>query len=122
MARAAVDAIAYQVADVFYAMQEDAGIALEALRTDGGATQNDALMQFQADLLQVPTVRSACHDLSALGTAWLGGLTLGWWKSVSDLAPLPRGSETFAPRESLASRYAGWKHAVAQTRLEDLPA
>jgi len=118
MARAAVDAIAYQVADVFHAMRDAAGINLPALHTDGGATRNSALMQFQADLLQVPVHRSSCEDLSALGAAWLGGLTIGWWHSVSDLASLPQESTTFLPATQLASHYEGWKHAVQQTRLK----
>jgi glycerol kinase len=118
MARAAIDAIAYQVADVFHAMRDAAGINLPALRTDGGATRNSALMQFQADLLQVPVHRSSCEDLSALGAAWLGGLTLGWWHSAADLTSLPQQSTTFRPGTSLASDYEGWKHAVRQARLK----
>jgi len=118
MARAAVDAIAYQVADVFHAMRSAAGVDLPALHTDGGATRNSALMQFQADLLQVPVHRSSCEDLSALGAAWLGGLTIGWWHSVSDLGSLPQESTTFLPATQLASHYEGWKHAVQQTRLK----
>ncbi|WP_263419207.1 FGGY family carbohydrate kinase [Terriglobus albidus] len=118
MARAAVDAIAYQVADVFHAMRDAAGVELPTLHTDGGATRNGALMQFQADLLQVPVHRSSCEDLSALGAAWLGGLTLGWWHSVADLASLPQESVTFLPGTSLASHYDGWKLAVQQARLK----
>lgn len=118
MARAAIDAIAYQVADVFHAMRGAAGVNLPSLHTDGGATRNATLMQFQADLLQVPIHRSSCEDLSALGAAWLGGLTLGWWHSTADLASLPQQSTTFLPGTSLASDYEGWKHAVRQTRLK----
>ncbi|NUQ29146.1 MAG: glycerol kinase [Acidobacteriaceae bacterium] len=118
MARAAVDAIAYQVADVFHAMRSAAGVDLPALHTDGGATRNSALMQFQADLLQVPVHRSSCEDLSALGAAWLGGLTLGWWHSVANLASLPQESTTFVPGTSLESDYEGWKLAVRQARLK----
>ena len=118
MARAAVDAIAYQVADVFHAMRDAAGVNLPALHTDGGATRNNALMQFQADLLQVPVHRSGCEDLSALGAAWLGGLTLSWWHSVDDLASLPLESTTFLPAAQLASHYEGWKLAVQQARLK----
>ncbi len=118
MARAAVDAIAYQVADVFHTMRDAAGINLPALHTDGGATRNAALMQFQADLLQVPVHRSSCEDLSALGAAWLGGLTLGGWHSVADLASLPQKPTTFVPGTSLESDYEGWKLAVRQARLK----
>lgn len=116
MARAAVEAIAYQIADVFYAMQESLAMPLPQLHTDGGATRNDHLMQFQADLLQVPVQRSACEDLSALGAAWLGGITLGWWKAIDDLCGLPQQQTLFTPRRSLDSKYNGWKQAVDRAR------
>lgn len=116
MARASVEAIAYQVADVFHAMQQVAGLPLLTLHTDGGATRNDMLMQFQADLLEVTVQRSACEDLSALGAAWLGGLTLGWWKAIDELAALPQGQTSFSPRQSLSEKYNGWKQAITRTR------
>lgn len=116
MARAAVEAIAYQIADVFHAMQESLAMPLSQLHTDGGATRNDRLMQFQADLLQVPVQRSACEDLSALGAAWLGGITLGWWKSIDDLCSLPQQQTLFTPVCSLDSEYNGWKQAVDRAR------
>jgi glycerol kinase len=115
MARAAVDAIAFQVADVFHAMETAAGMQLPALHADGGATRNAALMQFQSDLLQVPVYRSACEDLSALGAAWLGGLALGWWKQISDLETLPQEAMAFKPGKTRDAHYAGWRHALMQT-------
>jgi glycerol kinase len=118
-ARAAVDAIAFQVADVFHAMKAACGIPLPKLNTDGGAARNAELMQFQADLLQLPVYRSACEDLSALGTAWLGGLALGWWKDLSELEALPQEATVFTPGAPLDAQYAAWKHAVAQTRLKE---
>ncbi len=118
MARAAVESIAFQVADVFYAMQDAAGVPLPALYVDGGATRNASLMQFQADLLQLPVRRSACEDMSALGAAWLGGLALRWWKQIDDLQSLPQETQVFTPQASPASRYQRWQHAVKQARLQ----
>ena len=118
MARAALEAIAFQVADVFAAMREAAEIELPALHTDGGAARNNELMQLQSNLLQVPVHRSACEDLSALGAAWLGGLTLGWWSQFPDLESLPQAATSFSPAKPLDDLYEGWKHAVAQARLK----
>src|SRR5580704_14822016 len=89
LARAATEAIVFQIRDVFEAMESAAKIPLPNLRADGGATRNDVLMQLQADLLGRPVVRSACEDLSALGASWLGGLALGWWGSTAEFASLP---------------------------------
>jgi glycerol kinase len=120
LARAAIDAIAYQVADVFFAMEKVAGIPLPQLHTDGGATCNMELMQFQADLLGRPVLRSSNEELSALGAAWLGGLALGWWPSLADLAALAHPAETFEPKLASAEReclYRGWQQAVRRARL-----
>jgi glycerol kinase len=118
LARAAVEAIAFQVRDVFDAMEREAGVALPALRADGGATRNDALMQFQADVLGQPVLRAATEDLSALGAAKLAGVALGWWPS---LEALPCATTSFEPRmcESVReARCAQWQHAVAQARMK----
>jgi glycerol kinase len=120
LARAAIDAIAYQVADVFFAMEAAESIELQALSADGGATRNDGLMQLQADLLSRPVHRSANEELSAIGAAMLGGLTLGWWTSFDDLAALPRATQTFEPRLAPKARdllYESWQHAVRRARL-----
>ena len=122
MARAAVDAIAYQIRDVFDAMASGAGCELPELHADGGATRNDALMQFQADVLGRPVVRSGCEDLSALGTAWFGGLALGWWRSTDELARLPQETMEFFPQMKQAERQrlcAGWQAAVERARLKE---
>ena len=122
LARAAMESIAYQVADVFFTMRSAAGIDLPALRTDGGATRNDTLMQFQADLLGVPVHRSANEELSALGAAYLAGLTLGWWPSLEAITALPRETHTFAPlmREpERSARYASWRNAVRRVTLRE---
>jgi glycerol kinase len=122
MARAAVEAIAFQVRDVFDAMADGAGCVLPALHADGGATRNDRLMQFQADVLGRPVMRSACEDLSAVGAAWFAGLALGWWKSTKELERLPRETKSFLPSMQAPERnrlYAGWQTAVKRARLHE---
>jgi glycerol kinase len=118
IARASVESIAYQIRDVFEAMCEDAGTA-SALLADGGAAGNDALMQFQADVLGVPVIRSEAIDVSALGAAWLAGLAVGLWRDVGELSRLPRVSSRFEPLMRAERRerlYSGWREAVARTR------
>ena len=120
MAHAAVEAIAFQVADVLAAMEAAAGAQLPALLADGGATRNDALMQMQANILDRPVHRSAQEDLSARGAAMLGGLALGWWKSLDDLAALPNTTDAFQPRMSARERHQrlqAWRLAVRRVRL-----
>ncbi len=122
LARAAMDSIAYQVADVFLAMEQVAGVPLPELHADGGATRNTELMQFQADLLGRSVHRSSNEELSALGAAWLGGLALGWWNSLADIEALPRNTESFEPKLAPADRdclYRGWRHALRRTRLRE---
>jgi glycerol kinase len=120
LARAAVDAIAYQVADVFNTMTEAAGMDLPALLADGGATRNTSLMQFQADILGKPVMRSANEELSAIGAAWMAGLALRWWTSLIELAELPLAVDLFTPTMGEAKRqrlYSGWKIALRHARL-----
>jgi glycerol kinase len=120
LARAAVDAIAFQVADVLEAMETAAHVKLPVLLADGGATRNDALMQMQADVLGRPVHRSTQEDLSARGAALLGGLTLGWWRSLDELAALPRSVRSFEPNSSQADRErlrGAWRLAVERARL-----
>jgi len=85
IARAAVESIAYQVADLMGAMQADSGIELTKLRVDGGATANETLLQFQADILGIPVVRSRITETTALGAAYLAGLAIGFWQSKGEL-------------------------------------
>jgi glycerol kinase len=118
LARAGVESIAYQIRDVFDAMCEDAG-APSALLADGGASRNDALLQFQADILGVPVVRPVSADLSALGAAWLAGLSVGIWRDLDALSALPRPATRFEPRMSEKRRdrlYGGWREAVSRAR------
>jgi glycerol kinase len=120
LARAAIEAIAFQVADVFFAMEESSGIVLPALHADGGATRNRTLMQFQADILGRPVLLPAHEELSALGASRLAGLALGWWRDLSEIAKMPRTAERFSPAMKPGlrdARYADWKLAVNRARL-----
>ncbi|MEE8105957.1 MAG: glycerol kinase GlpK [Planctomycetota bacterium] len=115
VARAALDAIAFQVADVMDAMREDSGIDLAALRVDGGAAVNDLLLQIQADLLGVPVVRPAVNETTALGAAYLAGLAVGYWKDRDAIAAngsTERRFEPVLPADQAASRRARWRDAV----------
>jgi glycerol kinase len=97
LARAALEGIAYQVADLLDAMAADAGIPLKELRVDGGAATNNTLMQFQADLLGVPVVRPAITETTALGAAYLAGLAVGFWPSVDAITGQWRVDRRFEP-------------------------
>jgi len=100
-------------------MEAASGAEFAQLRADGGATRNNMLMQFQADILGRPVVRSKNEELSALGAAWLGGLALGWWKSPADLEAVAGEGECFMPSiaaERRRSDYAGWTESVARVR------
>ena len=118
LAKATVDSIAYQVRDVFEALRQD-GAPLRELMADGGASRNDCLMQFQADILGCPVVRSSSSDLSAIGAAWLAGLAVGFWSSHEELAALPHPADRFDPAMPAALRedlIAGWQNALAKAR------
>jgi glycerol kinase len=119
IARAALEAIAFQSAEVLFAMQRDAGQALIELRVDGGATANDLLMQFQADLLGVPVVRPEVTETTALGAAYLAGLGVGFWRSPAEVTANWRAERRFDPamsRDEAASRLARWSQAVSRSR------
>jgi glycerol kinase len=119
IARAALEAIAFQSAEVLFAMQRDAGQALIELRVDGGATANDLLMQFQADLLGVPVVRPEVTETTALGAAYLAGLGVGFWRSSAEVTANWRAERRFDPamsRDEAASRLARWSQAVSRSR------
>jgi glycerol kinase len=118
VARAVVESVAYQVRDVFDAMEESSRTELVELLTDGGASRNNALMQFQADVLGRVVKRNTAEDLSALGAAYAAGLALGVWANTDELAGLARGFDRFEPSCTAAERdamYSGWKQAVART-------
>ncbi|MGB6431789.1 MAG: glycerol kinase GlpK [Candidatus Acidiferrales bacterium] len=119
LAKAAVEAVAFQVRDVFDAMERAAGSSLPMLHADGGATHNDQLMQFQADVLGRPVMRSICPELSALGAAWFAGIALGTWGSLEALEKLKFDAQVFEPRISeieREQRYGGWKLSVERAR------
>ncbi|HKW81760.1 MAG TPA: glycerol kinase GlpK [Casimicrobiaceae bacterium] len=119
IARAALESIAYQSAEVLRAMQADAGLTLAELRVDGGATANDLLMQFQADLLGVPVVRPKVQETTALGAAYLAGLAVGYWKGDDDIRANWRIDRRFEPamsRDRAAELTAGWDKAVARAK------
>lgn len=119
VARAALESIALQSADVFGAMSRDAGLALRELRVDGGASRNDLLMQMQADFLGVPVVRPAVTETTALGAAYLAGLAVGFWSGADELAAQWQVDRRFEPRLGDAARVAKlqrWREAVARAR------
>jgi glycerol kinase len=121
VARAVLESIAYQVRDVFDAMQQDAGIALRSLLADGGAARNDQLMQFQADILACPVLRNASPDVSALGAGFLAGLATGIWSDLNQIAALPREFDRFEPKMAESRRaelYSGWQVAIARARFQ----
>lgn len=122
LARAALEAVAYQVRDVFDCIQAEAPTRLEVLLADGGASHNPQLMQFQADLMGLPVIRNATMDASALGVAYFAGLAIGWWQSLADIKQLPRVQTIFEPRNTAFDRetlYAGWQAAVARALLQE---
>jgi glycerol kinase len=119
LARAALESIAYQTADVLRAMESDSGLRLTGLRVDGGATRNDALMQFQADILGVPVVRPSVQETTALGAAYLAGLGVGFWKSPAELDTQWQAERVFEPamEHSRAEELlAGWRRAVERAK------
>jgi glycerol kinase len=118
-ARAALEAIAFQVADVAFAIEAALGAQIAELRADGGATRNGVLMRFQADILGHPVVRSKNEELSAIGAAWLAGLALGWWSSPAEITSMASAGERFVSTMSTLTRralYTGWKEAVSRVR------
>jgi glycerol kinase len=119
IARAALESIAYQVADLLDAMAADAGIPLTELRVDGGAASNNMLMQFQADLLGVPVVRPAVTETTALGAAYLAGIAVGFWKSVDDVSGQWKVDRTFEPampRAAAAALRERWTAALERSK------
>jgi glycerol kinase len=117
--RATLESIAYQTRDVVGAMQADSGLTLQALRVDGGATSNDFLMQFQADILGVPVQRPAVTETTALGAAYLAGLAVGYWQSQDEIAAQWALEKTFEPTMSTDQRellYHGWTRAVERAK------
>ncbi|MBQ3062672.1 MAG: glycerol kinase, partial [Clostridia bacterium] len=118
IARAVIEAIAYQVKDLIVAMEKDSGIMLGELRADGGASQSDVLMQFQSDLLNVPIDRPESVESTALGAALFAGLRCGFWQNMDEVRALRKSQRVFTPSMDEASRnakYNGWLKAVEST-------
>ena len=119
IARAALESIAFQSADVLTAMERDAGMKLTELRVDGGATANNLLMQIQADLLGVPVVRPKVLETTALGAAYLAGLAVGFWKDAGDIHRNWQVDRVFEPtlsRDRAGEMMAGWAKAVERSK------
>ncbi len=119
LARAALEGIAFQVADVLDVMKEDSGIALNELRVDGGASANNLLMQFQADMLGVPVVRPKVVETTALGAAYLAGLAVGFWTTREEVQAAWQVERTFEPRTNkaeVAHRRSRWAEALKRAR------
>jgi glycerol kinase len=119
IARAALEGVAYQVADLTDAMQADTGKKLTELRVDGGASQSAFMMQFQADLLQIPVVRPKVTETTALGAAYLAGLAVGYWKNVESISKQWEADKVFEPKmpraqvDELRSR---WNEALGRAK------
>jgi glycerol kinase len=117
-ARAALEATAYQTREILDAMREETGRALNALKVDGGMVGNETLMQFQADILGVPVIRSTVAETTALGAAYAAGLAVGFWKDTDELRTLWSQDKAWRPSMAAETReklYAGWKKAVTRT-------
>jgi glycerol kinase len=119
LARATLEAIAYQTRDVLEVMSREAGRLPAELRVDGGATENDFLCQFQADILGMPLLRPRVRETTGLGAAYLAGLGVGLWRGPDALRDLWQLDRSFEPAMSAARRealYADWQRAVARAR------
>jgi glycerol kinase len=118
IARAALEAVAYQTMDVVRAMEQDSGIPMRSLRVDGGMVVNRALMQFQADMLNVPVVRPCVLETTALGAAYAAGLAVGYWDGLDDLRANWGVAETWVPTMGSDRRAAlagSWSKAVQRS-------
>ncbi len=119
LARAALEGIAFQVADVLEVMKEDSALAVDELRVDGGAAANNLLLQFQADILRVPVVRPKVVETTALGAAYLAGLAVGFWRDRAEIQEAWRADRVFEPSKSadeVAHRRSRWAEALHRAR------
>jgi glycerol kinase len=119
IARATVEAMAFQSRDLIDAMQQDSGVKLAQLKVDGGASINNSLMQFQADLLEVPVLRPVVAETTALGAAYLAGLAVGYWENLDDVSRNWQLERRFAPAMAAADRnrrYEQWQRAVERAK------
>ena len=119
LARAALEAIAFQSADLLKAMVNDSGIELKELRVDGGASVNELLMQFQADILGVPVIRPEITETTALGAAYLAGLGIGFWSDIEEISTQWAIDKKFVPdmkQSKIENHYSGWHKAVERAK------
>jgi glycerol kinase len=124
LALAAIQSIAFQVRDVFEVMAQESGADLQVLLADGGASKNNLLMQFQADMIEKPVLRSLSGDVSPVGASYMAGLMIGFWSSEEEILSLPRSQQRFEPKMSAVERDAllsGWQTAVSRTVFEPCP-
>jgi glycerol kinase len=118
--RATLESLAYQTKDVLDAMEQDAEMKVEILRVDGGAVNNEFLMQFQSDLLELEVELAKLNESTALGAAYLAGLATGFWSDLEDIKKMRSSKKTYSPKMDKEKRqelYSGWQKAVAATRL-----
>ena len=119
--RATLDSLCYQINDVLTAMEADSGIAMTALKVDGGACANNYLMQTMADISSLPVKRPCCVETTALGAAYLAGLAVGYWESVGEIRKQWQAEHIFEPaadRTQIAKAVAGWEDAVRRVLRE----
>jgi glycerol kinase len=122
IARAALESIAFQSADLLTAMNADSHADLKELKIDGGATRNDLLLQFQSDILQIPVVRAKVTETTALGAAFLAGLSCGFWASTREVSELSQADRIFQPQmppSKAAELKQRWDEAVERSRHWD---
>jgi glycerol kinase len=119
LARAALESIAYQVADLIDAIQRDSGTPVPELRVDGGGSANDALMQFQSDILGIPIVRRATPETTALGAAYFAGIAVKFWRDVAEIATMPCLEQRFEPRmprSQVTALRERWEEALSRSK------
>ncbi|MFW5729809.1 MAG: FGGY-family carbohydrate kinase, partial [Spirochaetota bacterium] len=122
--RATLESLAYQTRDVLECMEEDSGIETKELKVDGGASANDFLMQFQADILDVPVVRPTIIETTARGSAYLAGLAVGFWQDKKDILANYDVDRRFEPTFDAGRRnalYRGWRRAVEKAKAWEEP-
>ena len=118
IARAALEGIAFQTMDIVAAMGKDAGVPLKELKVDGGASRDNLLMQFQADVIGADVIRPQVTETTALGAAYLAGIAVGFWDGIADVKKQWKAERIFKPsasQESVAAAKAGWADAIART-------
>ena len=116
IARAALEGIAFQTMDIVGAMERDAGVRLSELKVDGGASRNNLMMQFQADILGTEVIRPVVTETTAMGAAYLAGLAVGYWSSLEEIRSQWQAEKVFSPSGTdTAPLKAGWADAISRT-------